>query len=186
VNKFQETIAVLNEAGVGFVVIGGVAITAHGSARITYDLDISYSRTRENIQRLVTALAPYHPRLRGAPDNLPFHFDAETVARGLNFTLETDLGDLDLLGEVVGIGMYPDVLASSVELEMFGYTCHVLSLEGLIRTKRAAGRPRDLAALPELEARREIEIGIAAASEQRKRGPEDAGRAEDEGDEAKE
>ncbi len=185
-NQFQQTIAVLHDAGVDFVVIGGVAITAHGSAHITYDLDISYSRSRENIERLVKALAPYHPRLRGAPPNLPFHLDEETVTRGLNFTLDTDLGDTDLLGEVAGIGMYPAVLASSVELELFGYTCHVLSLEGLIRAKRAAGRPRDLAALPELEARREIEIRLASGSEQRKGQPEDAGRTKDEGEQPEE
>jgi len=186
VNQFQQTIGVLHDAGVDFVVIGGVAITAHGSAHITYDLDISYSRSRENIERLVKALAPYHPRLRGAPTNLPFHLDTGTVTRGLNFTLDTDLGDIDLLGEVAGIGMYPAVLASSIALEIFGYTCRVLSLEGLIRAKRAAGRPRDLAALPELEARREAEIRLDAASEQRNVQLEDAGRTKDEGEESNE
>lgn len=185
-NQFRQTIAVLHDAGVDFVVIGGLAITAHGSAHITYDLDISYSRSRENIERLVTALAPYHPRLRGAPPNLPLHLDAETVARGLNFTLDTDLGDIDLLGEVAGIGMYPAVQGSSIALEIFGYTCQVLSLEGLIRAKRAAGRARDLAALPELEARREIEIRLASASEQRKGQPGDAGRTKNEAEESNE
>jgi len=186
VNRFQQTIAVLHDAGVDFVVIGGLAITAHGSAHITYDLDISYSRSHENIERLVTALAPYHPRLRGAPPNLPFQLDADTLARGLNFTLDTDLGDIDLQGEVAGIGMYPAVLASSIALEIFAYTCHVLSLEGLIRAKRAAGRPQDLAALPELEARREIEVCLAGMSEVGKGEAEDACKTKDKAHEGQE
>lgn len=156
-NYYQRTLTALGEAGVEFVVIGGVAITAHGSAYVTFDLDVCYERSRANIQRLVDALAPYHPRLRGAPPDLPFHFDAPTVSRGLNYTLTTDLGDLDLLGEVQGIGFYNDVLARSTTTELFGRTWHVLTLEGLIASKRAAGRPRDLAVIPELEALRELE-----------------------------
>lgn len=130
---------------------------AHGSAHVTFDLDVCYERTKENIRRLVQTFAPLHPRLRNAPNDLPFRFDEGTVLRGLNFTLETDIGDFDLLGEVPGLGFYSDVLASSVEVELFGGRCHVLSLEGLIKTKRVAGRSKDLIAIPELEALLELE-----------------------------
>ena len=75
----------------------GVAATIHGSARVTQDLDIVYARTPENFARLVAALAPHAPYLRGAPPGLPFRWDAETIRRGLNFTLTTTLGDVDLL-----------------------------------------------------------------------------------------
>src|SRR5580693_7594428 len=90
----------LVDHGVAFVVVGGVAGVAHGSARNTFDLDICYARDGANLQRLVRALAPLHPTLRGAPPGLPFLWDAETLRRGLNFTLDTDIGSLDLLGEV--------------------------------------------------------------------------------------
>ena len=95
--NFEATLKLLAGAGVNFVVVGGYAATLHGSAYLTRDLDICYERTPENMQRLVSALRPYHPRLRGAPPELPFLFD-KTLANGMNFTLETDLGAVDLLG----------------------------------------------------------------------------------------
>jgi hypothetical protein len=145
-------VGVLADAGVEFVVIGGLAAQAHGSARLTQDADFIYRRTRENINRLVNALAPHHPYLRGAPPGLPFHFDASTVERGLNFTLTSTLGDIDLLGEMVGGGSYEDVLPHTQELSIFGRSVRVLDLPALIRAKRAAGRPKDLEVLAELEA----------------------------------
>lgn len=129
---------------------------AHGSAQLTRDLDTCYHRTRANVQRMTELLQTIHPRLRGAPPGLPFRLGAETVLQGLTFTLATDLGDLDLLGEVAGIGSYEAARAASDEVEVFGRKCLVLSLEALIRAKRAAGRPRDLAVIPELEALREL------------------------------
>lgn len=92
----RRIISILNEGQVEFVVIGGVAMVAHGSARATFDLDICYARSKENIEKVSRTLGAFHPRLRGAPQDLPFTFDAETIAAGLNFTLTTDLGDLDL------------------------------------------------------------------------------------------
>lgn len=155
-NNFERSLTVLLDGKVEFVVIGGVAMYAHGSVRLTRDLDICYERSRQNVHRLVEALTLYHPRLRGAPADLPFRFDVETIERGLNFTLATDFGALDLFGEVVGLGQYEDVRALSTHLELFGRACCVLSLDGLIQSKRAGGRPQDIAALLELEALREI------------------------------
>ncbi len=131
--------------------LGGAA-TAHGSARLTQDLDVVYRRTADNIGRLAAALAPQAPYLRGAPGGLPFRLDADTIHRGLNFTLSTKLGDLDLLGEITGGGNYDDLLPDTVELALFGAKCRCLSLRRLIEVKRAAGRPRDLEAVAELEA----------------------------------
>lgn len=74
------------------------------------------------------------------------------MARGLNFTLTTTIGDLDILGEIVGGGTYEDLLAESLELDVFGIRCRCLSVRQLIRVKRAAGRPKDYEAIAELEA----------------------------------
>lgn len=98
------------------------------------------------------ALTPFRPRLRGVPPDLPFRLDLPTLRAGLNFILTTDLADLDLLGEVLGLGTYEAVQAEAEEIEVYGFPCLVLTLEGLIRTKRATGRPKDLRALYELEA----------------------------------
>jgi hypothetical protein len=136
---------------VEYVVIGGLAMIARASAHLTVDLDICYRTTIENIAALVTALTPYHPFLRGAPPGLPFHFDVPTVQAGLNFTLTTDFCDVDLLGEVSGIGTYEQALAQSTQEAIFGLTINVLTLEGLIASKKAAGRPKDLGHVLELE-----------------------------------
>lgn len=151
VTNFKKVLTLLYDAEVDFAVIGGVAMNAHGSAYITLDLDICYSRSPASIRRLCLALAPIHPRLRGAPDDLPFHLDEKTVTAGLNFTLATDLGDLDLLGEVKGIGTYENVLKLSAKNDAYGFPCNFLSIQGLIQSKRAAGRKKDLDALAELE-----------------------------------
>jgi hypothetical protein len=111
-----------------------------------------YGRGPANLQRLALALTPYHPYLRGAPRGLPFRWDAMTLARGLNFTLTTDLGDIDLLGEIVGGGSYEALLPHTIAIQVFGVECHCLGLERLIHVKRAAGRPKDLEAVAELEA----------------------------------
>ena len=149
---FETLIRLLVGRGVEFIVVGGAAATAHGSARLTEDLDIVYRRTPENIARLADCLATHKPYLRGAPPGLPFRLDHDTITRGLNFTLETDLGPLDLFGEITGGGGYEDLLPHSITLTLFGVSCRCLGLKRLIEVKRAAGRPRDLQAIAELEA----------------------------------
>jgi predicted nucleotidyltransferase len=141
----------LTNEKVEFVLIGGQAMIAHGSAYITKDVDICYYRTPPNISRLAKALEPLHPYLRGAPKGLPFHFDAPTIQAGLNFALDTDLGQVDVLGEVSGIGGYEQVFSRAVEKTAFGVKVHVLSIDGLIASKIAAGRNKDKLHLLELE-----------------------------------
>ncbi len=149
--KLEEALRALFDANVEFVLIGGAAMQMQGSAHLTEDLDFCYARSAKNLERLALALAPHHPRLRGAPENLPFHFDAATIKRGLNFTLMTDLGALDFLGEVSGVGGFREVKKNSDVITIFDMDFLVLSLEGLIRAKKAAGRDRDLEVIPELE-----------------------------------
>jgi hypothetical protein len=142
--KLRELLAKLVESGVRFSVIGGVALIARGVQRSTEDLDIAYARDRENLARLAAALQSLHPRLRGVPADLPFVLDEASLRSGLNFTLDTDLGPLDLFGEVPGLGTFEHVDAASDELEIAGTRLLVLTVEGLERAKRAAGRPKDL------------------------------------------
>lgn len=103
---YRSFLSLLRTGGVRFIIVGGVAGNIRGAARATFDLDLVYARDREDIRRLVDALKPHSPYLRGAPPGLPFTFDERTVRNGLNFTLTTSLGDLDLLGEVAGGGTY--------------------------------------------------------------------------------
>jgi len=149
---FGALLRPLSQGGVRFIVVGGIAAAAHGAARATYDLDIVYARDTENLRRLVEVLGPLSPYLRGAPPGLPFRFDEATLQRGLNFTLTTTAGSLDLLGEIAGNGTYDTLLPDSAPAHAFGVTCQYLSLPRLIAVKRAAGRPKDLEAIAELEA----------------------------------
>ena len=104
--EFGEVLSQLAQSNVRFILIGGLAAMANGSARSTLDLVIVYQRTDENIRQLVSAVEPHQPYLRGAPSGLPFAWDAHPIRRGFNFTLTTNPGDLDFLGEVVGGGDY--------------------------------------------------------------------------------
>jgi hypothetical protein len=151
VTELGDSVRLLARAEVDFILIGGVAAALHGSARATFDVDVVYSRTAENMARLVSALEPFHPYLRGAPPGLPFRFDVKTLEHGLNFTLVTDVGPLDLLGEVTGGGGYDALLPRSREVEAFGVRCRRVDLDLLIDIKRAAGRPKDFEAIAELE-----------------------------------
>jgi hypothetical protein len=151
----KELVERLQSSGVESIVVGGMAAVALGSARVTFDLDLVYKRTDENIDRLARALADLDPYLRGAPRGLPFRFDPETIRRGLNFTLTTTWGDLDLLGEIAGGGTYEQLIPWCYEATLVGVSCFCLGLEKLIEVKRAAGRPKDLDAIAELEALRD-------------------------------
>src|SRR6185369_53921 len=160
----EAPLRLLGEYKVDCVIVGGVAAAVHGSSLLTSDLDVCYARDAANLRRLAEALQSVHARLRNAPEGLPFILDAETLRRGLNFTFATDIGDLDLLGEVRGIGHFEAVVTDSVTVELFGYRFAVMDIGKLILAKRAAGRPKDLVALPELEAIQEAQV-IANDSE---------------------
>jgi len=150
-NDFEVLLSALALKNVSFVIVGGVAATVHGSARLTSDLDVVYERSPANLQRLAEALLPLRPYLRGAPPALPFQFDADTLRRGLNFTLTTTAGSLDLLGELTGVGDYAEVYKVSDDVPLFGSTHRCINLDGLITSKRAAGSVRDFEAVAELE-----------------------------------
>lgn len=150
--ELEPQIALLTQSGVEFVIVGGVAIVAHGADYLTHDLDVCYSRSTENIEKLAKAMQSVKARLRGAPANLPFIPDAHTIKQGLNFTFDTDIGPIDLLGEIAGVGNYAEANAQAVRVNLFGFQVQIISLDKLIAAKRAAGRPKDLLVIPELEA----------------------------------
>lgn len=145
------------EAGrVRFVLIGGLAMIALGSNHVTQDVDIVYARDPENIAALVQVLKTQHPRLRGAPEDLPFIFDVRTFRNMLNMTLTTDAGSLDLLGEAPGAGSFEELWERAVVVELDGSPVRVASIEDLIAMKTAAGRPKDKDHVLELRALREL------------------------------
>lgn len=148
---YKALVRALIDGGVEFILVGGMAAAVHGASRLTLDVDVLYRRSADNLRRLVAALAPHHPYLRGAPPGLPFRWEVATVERGLNFTLTTNVGDLDILGEIVG-GDYEALRDGTVTIQLYGVECRCLDLETLIRVKRATGRPKDLEAVAELEA----------------------------------
>lgn len=152
VNSLGTAVKALADAAVNFVIIGGFAAVAQGATFLTRDLDICYERSPENLRRLAGALKPFHPRLRGAPEGMPFVFDERALAQGMNFTLQTDLGDIDLIGEATRFGGFREFIGDAAQMSLFGASFRVASLDALIRSKRAAGRPKDLNVLPELEA----------------------------------
>jgi predicted nucleotidyltransferase len=148
--EFEKLLPVLVNGGVEFILVGGVAGIVHGSARATYDVDLVYSRTGANIDRLVHALSSHEPYLRDVAPSLPFAWDTKTIRHGLNFTLTTDLGDLDLFGEIAGGESYNDLLPHSFDVGAFGVRFKCIDLPNLIRIKEAAGRAKDHEAIAEL------------------------------------
>jgi hypothetical protein len=153
--QFREIYELLVYGDVDFILVGGAAANLLGSPLYTLDVDVVYARTDDNIKKIVTAFARIHPYLRGAPPGLPFKFDAQTIRLGLNFTLTTDLGSIDLLGEVAGGGSYFDLMPFTEVKDPYGVTIRCITLEKLIEVKRAAGRTKDHLMIAHLEVARQ-------------------------------
>jgi hypothetical protein len=137
---------------VRFVVIGGLAAAAHGSAHVTNDLDLCYDAAEDNVGRLAALLASWKAYPRGVEPGLPFFMDVRTFRTTPVMTLRTSEGDLDVLDRVTGLGAFADLVPMSQEVTALDTSFLALGLPALIRSKRATGRRKDLMQLPELEA----------------------------------
>lgn len=149
--RARELLRVLVEREVDFVVIGGIAGVARGSAYMTQDLDIAYARDPDNLHRLAAALTKLDARLRGAPEDVPFLLDAETLKQAAHFTFDTASGPLDILDRPDGSPPYAELKRRAGEpLDVDGLPVLVASLDDLIAMKEATGRPRDQVVASEL------------------------------------
>lgn len=150
----------LTEAGVDYVVIGGVAARILGSPSLTEDLDVCHARDKANLERLSSALRAIRARLRGVDDDIPFLLDARTLAARANFTFTTDAGDVDVLALPSGVTGYDELVRNAQEVDLGGFTVLVCDLDDLIRMKQAAGRPKDRIELEVLYALRDEINGV--------------------------
>lgn len=141
--RARELFALLARHGVDFVVVGGLAGLAYGSSYPTYDLDVAYARDLANLERLAAALKELGVTLRGAPADLPFQIDAQTLENGANVSFDTEHGRFDILGDLAGVRSYEQLRAESTTAEIEGTTVRVASLDHLIAMKRAANRTKD-------------------------------------------
>jgi predicted nucleotidyltransferase len=155
-SDLEQIANILLRHGVEFIVVGGQAEALMGSPRVTYDTDLCYRRTKENLVRLANALQELHPTLRGAPADLPFALDAHALAFGSNYTLNTNLGPLDLLGWVEPLGPYESLLPASESYVVGEITLRTIGLGDLIRIKQHLGRTKDRESLLQLLAIRSI------------------------------
>ena len=141
----------LTDNQVDFIVIGGVAVVAHGPPIATFDLDICYSRDYSNLERLAATLRELGAKLRGVPDDVPFLVDADTLAAGDHFTFITQAGDFDIMATPAGSKGFEQLKANAVSMDFDGLNVFVAGIDDLIRMKEVAGRDKDTSALAHLE-----------------------------------
>jgi predicted nucleotidyltransferase len=141
--SYLNMVTGLADAGVHFIVCGGVAVVWHGSSRVTDDLDILYGPSRENTKRLAQVLAGWHACPRGMEPGLQWTADERTLRQETMYTLATDAGSLDIFREMAGVGTWDQAVRGSVTLDLEGRQVQTLSIEQLISAKRQAGRPKD-------------------------------------------
>ena len=148
--------ALLIAHGVEFLVIGGQAEYLFGSARPTQDVDICYKRDRQNYQKLAACLQVMRAHLRGAPRDVPFLLDAKTLEMRSNFTLETDFGDLDILGFVEPIGDFNQLWERKEEYQVGDMLLRTIGLDDLLKVKLHINRVKDQESILQLKAIKRI------------------------------
>jgi hypothetical protein len=142
----------LCDAEIDFVIVGGFAAVLHGSTLVTRDLDICAILTPETVNELRSALRDLRPTHRMTPQRLSFLTEPAAGVEIRNLYLETELGAVDILGSILGVGDYDRVREASIEIELFGARCRVISIDDLISAKQALGRDKDLLVVRELRA----------------------------------
>lgn len=155
-SQLEKVAEVLLRDGVEFIVIGGQAESIHGSPRVTYDVDLCYRRTRENLEHLARALNELDVVLRDAPPDLPFRVDAAALGLGDNYTFETRYGPVDLLGHLEPLGTYEEIIQNVEHVRLGDIEIPVISLDDLIRVKEHTQRPKDVESLRHLLAIKQV------------------------------
>jgi predicted nucleotidyltransferase len=150
--NFSQLLQRLADAGLDFVIVGGFAAITHGSAYLTRDIDICLVLSDENIARLRQALGDWNPTHRMTPQRLSFLLYPRAGEPVNNLYLQTDMGVIDILTSVLGVGDFPRLRQHAEELEVDGRRFQVISLEDLIAAKEALGREKDLLTAKELRA----------------------------------
>jgi hypothetical protein len=150
-DSILQTLDRLNRSGVPYILIGGLAARIHGSSVNTEDVDVCITASHGHFRRIVEAFADVHPRYRMRPDEPPLTPDHPWLRGIRNLYLRTDLGQLDALGELSGLGNYNAICDRTVEVDLAGIRCRVLDIPALIQSKVCLGRPKDLQAVRELE-----------------------------------
>jgi hypothetical protein len=161
--RADEILERLVAHGVDFVVIGGIAAVLHGSAQNTFDLDVCYATDLGNLAALAQALEELRAKLKGVEDDVPFVPDSRTLRRTEVLTMETAAGELDILARPAGSNGYESLRRRADRFDLGGFSVLVASIDDLIAMKSAAGRPKDRAAVDELEALRRLGTRGAAS-----------------------
>lgn len=155
----NEILGALGRHGVRYVLIGGYAAVVHGSNSATFDVDVTPDDGRANLERLSLALTELDAKIRTdqEPDGVPFEHDGRSLGTVRVWNLTTRYGDLDISFEPSGTSGYKDLVRDSTTLTIDGVEIPVASLADVVRSKEAAGRPKDQLTLPTL--RRILEEG---------------------------
>jgi len=148
----ERILKILIKCKVEFIIIGGFASIIHGASYVTKDLDICVNFSTENADRILKAITPYHPQHRMHPKGPPLDETPESLSKYKNIYLHTDLGEVDMQGEITGLGKFEDLINRTIEVELYGKKCKVLDIDALITTKKALGRPKDMQVILQLEA----------------------------------
>ena len=155
-SRLERIAEVLLRHGVEFIVIGGQAEYLFGSPRVTYDVDLCYRRTAENMEHLAAALRELNVTLRGAPPGLPFQVDARTLALGGNFTFSTPAGALDLIAYVDPVGGFEQLAVNQETVSIGDREYRVIALDDLIAVKKHIRRAKDRESLIQLLAIKQL------------------------------
>lgn len=148
--NFEEIIKRLADYEVKYILIGGYAAIVHGSTMVTNDLDLLIPFEKDNMEKLLAVLGDIHPRYQ--ENKLPLDKTAEELCHFNNLYLNTDIGPIDILGQISGLGNYNELLQHVIEIQLFDKSCLVLDLDTLIESKRIMGRAKDKNVVIELEA----------------------------------
>jgi predicted nucleotidyltransferase len=146
----------LTHASVDFVIVGGYAGIVHGCTYVTQDVDICCDFSPANLLALQRAVLDLHPVHRMTPGRKPLELTPENAGEFKNLYLDTDLGRLDCLSEIQGIGLYEYVKQASQSVEAEGMQLRVLTIDALIAAKQAMNRPRDREAIHQLKTIRKL------------------------------